>query len=260
MAAALAAARLVAGWWRCEHVRVPATTVTQFGASLQRRVTTTHGIHDASANTRAVASSAPESTMLPSGLTARSCTALAWPYSCFTQLAVRRSHSRTTPSSEPVTTSGCCGSHAMRVTGCDASRCVSGSGGGRRVRARTTAKARGEPDTRHTRHAGMARSWACPTLLTRTCSCWQTPRWLKLPVSQMMSFPSMPAVAASGRCLLKPAASTESSCPAQKSVHAQAARERRAKVRAPGKSNTQHHNHATAHSCTHCGGWWLRQG
>lgn len=55
---------------------------------------------------------------------------------------------------------------------------------------------------------------AAQQCLMLTCSCWHTPRSLKLPQSQIISLPSMPAVAASGRCLLKPAASTESSCPA----------------------------------------------
>jgi hypothetical protein len=49
----------------------------------------------------------------------------------------------------------------------------------------------------------------------RTSGCWHTPRSVKAPQSHTMSLPSMPAVAARLRCLLKPTASTESSWPAQ---------------------------------------------
>lgn len=69
-------------------------------------------------NTRAVSSSPPDSTMLPSLLKHTSCTPAVWPHQVATHAAVRRSHSRTPPSRQALATSGWVGCHARRVMGC----------------------------------------------------------------------------------------------------------------------------------------------
>lgn len=79
-------------------------------------------------NTRATASSPPDSTMLPSAFSTRSCTAALWPCSCRTQPAVRRSHTRTTPSTHPVATMGELAHQATRVTACVDSGTKEGGG------------------------------------------------------------------------------------------------------------------------------------
>lgn len=206
--------------------------------------------------------------MLPSGLSTRSCTALLWPCSCFTQPAVRRSQSRTTPSRQPVATSGCCLSQAMRVTGCSSTIAPATAAAAGREADRHTGKTtapHGPTQLLHRTEAPccqlahhavlcchvsdtqllLARSSSLPhpastkspryvtptpdtTQLSHskhppTSGCWHTPRSVKPPQSHTMSLPSMPAVAASARCLLKPTASTESSWPAGQRIIVQLA-------------------------------------
>lgn len=69
-------------------------------------------------NTLHVPSSDPLSTMLPSALTARSCTACVWPWKVWVHSPVLASQHLTAPSTHPVKMNGCDGWHTIRVTPC----------------------------------------------------------------------------------------------------------------------------------------------